>query len=94
MHPLVLLFRGLPVPCTNANHISLILTHHTPSQDNAGICTYGSSKPAVIGFTKTVGKEFAETDSTVNTLAPAVVMTPMVEAMEPAQVKYMNSSIN
>ncbi len=57
------------------------------------MCAYSSSKAAVIGFTKTVGKEFAETGITVNALAPAVVMTPMVEAMEPDQVKYMTDKI-
>ncbi len=47
----------------------------------------------MIGLVKSVGKEYAESGITVNALAPAVVMTPMVEAMDPAQVKYMTDKI-
>ena len=49
---------------------------------------YSTSKAAVIGLTKTIGKEFAEKgDITVNAVAPAVVRTEMVAAMPEAQVK-------
>lgn len=54
---------------------------------------YSTSKAAVIGLVKATGKEYAETDITVNALAPAVVRTAMVEAMDPAQVKYMTDKI-
>ncbi len=47
----------------------------------------------MIGLVKSVGKEYAETGITVNALAPAVVRTAMVEAMDPAQVKYMTDKI-
>jgi 3-oxoacyl-[acyl-carrier protein] reductase len=42
---------------------------------------------------KSVGKEFAESGITVNAIAPAVIRTPMVEAADPAQVKYMTDKI-
>ena len=54
---------------------------------------YSTSKAAVIGMVKSVGKEYAETGITVNALAPAVVRTKMVDAMDPEQVKYMTSKI-
>ena len=54
---------------------------------------YSMSKSAVIGFVKAAGKEYAETGITVNALAPAVVRTVMVEAMEESQVKYMTDKI-
>eukprot|EP00980_Cylindrotheca_fusiformis_P010679 scaffold2384_cov80-Cylindrotheca_fusiformis.AAC.3 len=54
---------------------------------------YSTSKAAVIGLTKTIGKEYAETGITVNALAPAVVRTQMVEEMPPEQVKYMTDKI-
>jgi 3-oxoacyl-[acyl-carrier protein] reductase len=54
---------------------------------------YSASKAAVIGRTKVQGKEYAETGVTVNALAPAVIQTPMVDAMPPEQVKYMTDKI-
>lgn len=54
---------------------------------------YSTSKAAVIGLVKSVGKEYAESGITVNGLAPAVVRTAMVENMPPHQVKYMTDKI-
>ncbi len=62
-------------------------------EGNAGMIAYSSSKAAVIGMTKVQGKEYAETGITVNALAPAVIRTPMVEAMPDDQVKYMTDKI-
>lgn len=54
---------------------------------------YSCSKAAVIGLAKSAGKELAETGITVNAMAPAVVRTAMVEAMDQGQVKYMTDKI-
>ena len=54
---------------------------------------YSCSKAAVIGLVKSTGKEYADTGITVNALAPAVVRTPMVAAMDPAQVKKLTDKI-
>jgi 2-keto-4-pentenoate hydratase/2-oxohepta-3-ene-1,7-dioic acid hydratase in catechol pathway/NAD(P)-dependent dehydrogenase (short-subunit alcohol dehydrogenase family) len=62
-------------------------------EGNAGMLAYSASKAAVIGLTKTIGKEYAETGITCNALAPAVVRTKMVEAMPDEQVKYMTDKI-
>jgi NAD(P)-dependent dehydrogenase (short-subunit alcohol dehydrogenase family) len=62
-------------------------------EGNAGMLPYSASKAAVIGLTKVQGKEYAETGITINALAPAVIQTPMVEAMPEAQVNYMTSKI-
>jgi NAD(P)-dependent dehydrogenase (short-subunit alcohol dehydrogenase family) len=62
-------------------------------EGNAGMMAYSASKAAVIGMTKVQGKELAETGITVNALAPAVIRTPMVEALPPAQVAYMTEKI-
>lgn len=62
-------------------------------EGNAGMLAYSTSKAAVIGLTKTIGKEYAEAGITCNALAPAVVRTQMVEDMPPEQVKYMTDKI-
>lgn len=62
-------------------------------EGNAGMLAYSASKAAVIGMTKVQGKEYAETGITVNALAPAVIQTPMVDAMPSEQVKYMTDKI-
>ena len=62
-------------------------------EGNAGMLAYSASKAAVIGMTKVQGKEYAENGITVNALAPAVIQTPMVDAMPEEQVKYMTDKI-
>ena len=62
-------------------------------EGNAGMSPYSSTKAGVIGLVKSVGKEFAESGITVNAIAPAVILTPMVEGVDPAQVKYMTDKI-
>ena len=39
------------------------------------MAAYSTSKAAVIGMVKSVGKEYAETNLTINALAPAVIRT-------------------
>ena len=62
-------------------------------EGNAGMVAYSASKAAVIGMTKSQGKEYAETGITINALAPAVIRTPMVDALPDAQVTYMTDKI-
>lgn len=62
-------------------------------EGNAGMLAYSASKAAVIGMAKVQGKEYAETGITVNALAPAVIRTPLVDAMPEVQVKYMTDKI-
>jgi NAD(P)-dependent dehydrogenase (short-subunit alcohol dehydrogenase family) len=62
-------------------------------EGNAGMLAYSASKAAVIGMAKVQGKEVAGTGVTVNALSPAVIQTPMVDAMPPEQVKYMTAKI-
>jgi len=62
-------------------------------EGNAGMIAYSASKAGVIGLTKAVGKDYAETGITVNAIAPAVIRTPMVDSIDPEQVKYMTDKI-
>jgi 2-keto-4-pentenoate hydratase/2-oxohepta-3-ene-1,7-dioic acid hydratase in catechol pathway/NAD(P)-dependent dehydrogenase (short-subunit alcohol dehydrogenase family) len=62
-------------------------------EGNAGMLAYSTSKAAVIGLTKTIGKEYALDGITCNAIAPAVVRTKMVADMPVEQVKYMTDKI-
>ncbi|KAA0991358.1 SDR family NAD(P)-dependent oxidoreductase [Dyadobacter aurulentus] len=62
-------------------------------EGNAGMLAYSASKAAIIGMTKVQGKEYAECGITINALAPAVIQTPLVDAMPPEQVRYMTDKI-
>jgi len=53
---------------------------------NAGQANYAASKAAVIGFTKTVAREYASRMVTVNAVAPGFIDTAMTQGL-PAEVK-------
>ena len=53
---------------------------------NAGQANYSASKAGVIGFTKTVAREFASRGINVNAIAPGYIVTPMTEVL-PEKVK-------
>lgn len=71
----------------------LLIASIAGKEGNAGMTAYSTSKAGVIGLTKAVGKEYAETNITCNCLAPAVIRTAMVDGMDPVQVKYMTDKI-
>ena len=48
---------------------------------NMGQTNYGASKAAVIGFTKSLAKESARNNITVNAIAPSYVNTEMLRAV-------------
>ncbi len=48
---------------------------------NAGQGNYAASKAGVIGFTKTIAREFAQRGINVNTIAPGYIETPMTDAL-------------
>jgi NAD(P)-dependent dehydrogenase (short-subunit alcohol dehydrogenase family) len=62
-------------------------------EGNPMAAAYSASKAAVIGMTKSFGKDLATTGVLVNCIAPAVIATPMLEQMSQEHVDYMVSKI-
>ena len=62
-------------------------------EGNAGMTAYSATKAGVLGLTKSSAKDFAETGITINTIAPAVIRTAMVDALDQWQVDYMTEKI-
>ena len=60
---------------------------------NPNASAYSASKAAVIGLTKSLGKELAETGVRVNCVTPAAVKTTMFDQMSPEHIQFMLSKI-
>lgn len=60
---------------------------------NAGQANYSAAKAGVIGFTKTVAKEFASRGITVNAVAPGFIETDMTKDLSDDVKNSMLSSI-
>jgi 3-oxoacyl-[acyl-carrier protein] reductase len=54
---------------------------------------YSSSKAAVIGITKAVGKDVAGSGILVNCIAPAVIDTPILGQISQEHIDYMTARI-
>jgi 3-oxoacyl-[acyl-carrier protein] reductase len=62
-------------------------------EGNPMMIPYSCTKAAIIGFTKSLGKELANTNITVNAITPAVVRTDILDQCSHEQVQYMLSKI-
>jgi 3-oxoacyl-[acyl-carrier protein] reductase len=60
---------------------------------NPGMAAYSASKAAVIGLTKSLGKELATTGVLANAIAPAVISTPMNAATAPDALAHLTGLI-
>ena len=60
---------------------------------NPNLSAYSASKAAVIGLTKSLGKELAKTGVLVNAIAPAVIATPMNATNTPEVLAHLTSLI-
>ena len=62
-------------------------------EGNPNAAAYSASKAGVIGLTKSLGKELANTEIRVNCVTPAAVRTAIFDQMTPQHIEYMLSKI-
>jgi 3-oxoacyl-[acyl-carrier protein] reductase len=62
-------------------------------EGNPNASAYSASKAGVIGLTKSLAKEVADTGVLVNCVTPAVIETPMLGQVSDEHLKYMLSKI-
>jgi 3-oxoacyl-[acyl-carrier protein] reductase len=62
-------------------------------EGNPNASAYSASKAAVIGFTKSLGKELAKTKITANAVTPAAVRTPIFDQITEEHIQFMLSRI-
>ena len=62
-------------------------------EGNPNASAYSASKAAVIGLTKSLGKELAKNGITVNCVTPAAVRTPIFDQMSQSHIDFMLSKI-
>ncbi len=62
-------------------------------EGNPNASAYSASKAAVIGLTKSLGKELASSGIAVNCVTPAAVRTPIFSQMSPEHIQFMLSKI-
>lgn len=62
-------------------------------EGNPNAAHYSASKAAVIALTKSLGKELATANITVNAVTPAVIATDMLMQMQQSHIDYMLSKI-
>ena len=62
-------------------------------EGNPNAAHYSASKAAVIALTKSLGKELATSNISVNAVAPAVIATDILQQMTQAHIDYMLSKI-
>jgi len=58
-------------------------------EGNPNMCAYSAAKAAVIGLTKSLGKELATSGVLVNCVTPAVIETDILRQLTPQAVQYM-----
>ena len=62
-------------------------------EGNPRMVPYSATKAAVIGLTKSLGKEVATEGICVNAVSPAVVRTRILDQITPEQINYMTERI-
>ena len=78
---------------TAATAESLNIASIAGKEGNPRMAPYSATKAAVIGLTKSLGKELATDGICVNAVAPAVVQTQILDQLTEEQIAYMTDKI-
>jgi 2-dehydro-3-deoxy-L-rhamnonate dehydrogenase (NAD+) len=62
-------------------------------EGNPNASSYSASKAAVLGFTKSLGKELATKGVIVNAVTPATFQSPILDQVPQSHIDYMRSKI-
>lgn len=62
-------------------------------EGNPNASAYSASKAAVLGLTKSLGKELATSGVRVNAITPATFKSPILDQLPESQINYMQSKI-
>ena len=83
------------VPSMKAKNYGRILNIASVAgkEGNPNASAYSSSKAAVIGLTKSLGKELADSNIAVNCVTPAAARTRIFDQMSEEHINYMLSKI-
>ena len=86
--------KAVVAPMMKADYGRIINIASIAGKDgNPNAPAYSASKAAVIGLTKSLGKELAQTGIRVNALTPAAAKTEMFSQMTEAHINFMLSKI-
>ena len=86
--------KAVVAPMMKADYGRIINIASIAGKDgNPNAPAYSASKAAVIGLTKSLGKELAQTGIRVNALTPAAAKTEMFSQMSEAHINFMLSKI-
>ena len=66
---------------------------HCGKEGNANQAAYSASKAAIIGLTKSLGKELATKGVIVNAVTPATFESPILDNVPQSHIDYMRSRI-
>src|SRR5574343_129614 len=81
------------VDVTRPDSVVQAVAQTAPKVDALVTSAYSTGKAAVIGLTKSLGKELASTGIRVNCVTPAAVKTAIFDQMTPEHIQFMLSKI-
>ena len=83
----------VPLMLENAYGRIVSISSVAGKEGNPNASSYSASKAAVLGFTKSLGKELATKGVIVNAVTPATFDSPILDQVPQSHIEYMRSRI-